>query len=51
MNASQNGRFEIVELLIENDADVNIQENVFFFFCFFIFFFIQFFKKIFKKFQ
>jgi hypothetical protein len=31
MNASSDGEFEIAEFLIENNADVNIQDEVFFF--------------------
>jgi hypothetical protein len=32
MRASLDGFFEIVKILFENNADVNIQDNVFFFF-------------------
>jgi ankyrin repeat protein len=33
--ASIKGHFEIVKFLIENNADVNIQDEVFYFFYFF----------------
>jgi hypothetical protein len=39
MLASIIGNFEIVKFLIENNADLNIQDNVFFYF-FNIFFYV-----------
>jgi ankyrin repeat protein len=37
MLASQQGDFKIVNLLIENNADLNIQDDVFFFLNFFLY--------------
>jgi hypothetical protein len=40
MIAVRSGNIDIVKILIENEADVDIQDNVFiFFFLFFLFFY------------
>jgi hypothetical protein len=43
--AAEKGHFEIVKSLIENNADINIQDNVFYFFILFFYYFFYLFLK------